>query len=79
MSFQQEHGAWPCAFGPPMICPCTFAPRGLTLQVAAVHLHHEPFSVDNGLMTPTFKLKRPQAQAAFQEVITEMYSRLPNV
>eukprot|EP00887_Chlorella_sp_A99_P004337 scaffold15.g4337.t1 len=48
-------------------------------QVATVHLHPEQFSVENGLMTPTFKLKRPQAQAAFQEVIDAMYSRLPNV
>jgi hypothetical protein len=37
--------------------------------VASVHLHPEPFSVENTMMTPTFKLKRPQAQAAFQEAI----------
>jgi long-chain acyl-CoA synthetase len=45
-------------------------------QVAAVALTPEPFSVDNGLMTPTFKIKRPQAQAAFQEAIAEMYASL---
>lgn len=45
-------------------------------QVAAVTLTPEPFSVDNGLMTPTFKIKRPQAQAAFQEAIAEMYASL---
>ena len=42
-----------------------------------MHMAPEPFSVENGLMTPTFKLKRPQAQAAFQDAIADMYSRLP--
>lgn len=48
-------------------------------QVAAVRLAPEPFSVENGLMTPTFKIKRPQAQAAFQQAITDMYDALPHV
>lgn len=46
-------------------------------QVAAIHLVPEQFTVDNGLMTPTFKIKRPQALAAFQERIRELYERLP--
>ena len=46
-------------------------------QVAAIHLTPEPFSVENGMLTPTFKLKRQQAQAAFQPAIDEMYARLP--
>ena len=48
-------------------------------QVAAVRLVPEPFSTENGLMTPTFKIKRPQAQAAFQDAIAEMYSGLPHL
>ena len=45
-------------------------------QVKAVHLHPELFSVENGLYTPTFKLKRPQARAAFQADIDRMYAGL---
>ncbi|GAB4820224.1 hypothetical protein N2152v2_007270 [Parachlorella kessleri] len=48
-------------------------------QVAAVHLFHEAFSVENDMLTPTFKLKRPQAQARFQDVLADMYSKLPEV
>lgn len=41
-----------------------------------IHLHGELFSVENGLMTPTFKLKRPQAKEAFLAVIQAMYESL---
>ncbi|KAK9909434.1 hypothetical protein WJX75_002244 [Coccomyxa subellipsoidea] len=44
-------------------------------QVAAVTLVAEQFSVENNLLTPTFKLKRPQAKAAFQEAIDKMYAK----
>jgi long-chain acyl-CoA synthetase len=49
------------------------------MQVAAVHLTPEPFSVDNGLLTPSFKLKRPQAKAAFEHDIAALYRRLDGV
>ncbi|KAJ3092531.1 hypothetical protein HK102_006083 [Quaeritorhiza haematococci] len=42
----------------------------------AIRLHAEPFSVDNGLLTPTFKTKRPQAKAMFLKEIDEMYKSL---
>lgn len=45
-------------------------------QVQAIVLAPEQFTVENGLLTPTFKLKRPQAQAAFQNQITRMYAKL---
>jgi long-chain acyl-CoA synthetase len=45
-------------------------------QVAAVHLTPDLFSVENGLMTPTFKLKRPQASAAFKAAIAALYEQL---
>ena len=40
-------------------------------RIAAVHLEPEPFSAENGLMTPSFKLKRPQLQKHYQKLIDE--------
>lgn len=48
----------------------------VALQAQAVHLVAEPFSVENGLLTPSFKLKRPQAKEAFTDAIAAMYRRL---
>ena len=45
-------------------------------QVKAVHLTPEVFSVENGLMTPTFKLKRPQLKAQYQNVLHALYAGL---
>lgn len=45
-------------------------------QVSAVTLVPEPFTVENGLLTPTFKLKRPQAKAAYEALIVNMYESI---
>eukprot|EP01099_Mayorella_cantabrigiensis_P002536 TRINITY_DN2103_c0_g1_i2.p1 TRINITY_DN2103_c0_g1~~TRINITY_DN2103_c0_g1_i2.p1 ORF type:complete len:666 (+),score=164.43 TRINITY_DN2103_c0_g1_i2:48-2000(+) len=46
----------------------------------AFHLSPELFSVENDLLTPTFKLKRPQAKAKYLEEIRKMYQQIePNV
>eukprot|EP01023_Acetabularia_acetabulum_P030154 TRINITY_DN28386_c1_g1_i4.p1 TRINITY_DN28386_c1_g1~~TRINITY_DN28386_c1_g1_i4.p1 ORF type:complete len:446 (-),score=74.50 TRINITY_DN28386_c1_g1_i4:304-1641(-) len=45
-------------------------------QIAVLYLVPEPFTVENNLLTPTFKLKRPQALEAFQSVIVQMYKKL---
>ncbi|XP_010546702.1 PREDICTED: long chain acyl-CoA synthetase 7, peroxisomal isoform X2 [Tarenaya hassleriana] len=42
----------------------------------AVTLVAEPFTLENGLLTPTFKIKRPQAKAYFAEAITKMYAEI---
>ncbi|KAF9352452.1 hypothetical protein BGX26_009738 [Mortierella sp. AD094] len=38
-----------------------------------VHLTIDAFSVDNGMMTPTFKVRRPQVAEYFREHIKAMY------
>ncbi|PKA62940.1 Long chain acyl-CoA synthetase 7, peroxisomal [Apostasia shenzhenica] len=42
----------------------------------AVTLVAEPFTIENGLLTPTFKIKRPQAKAYFAKEIADMYAEL---
>eukprot|EP00003_Mantamonas_plastica_P032666 TRINITY_DN89_c0_g1_i1.p2 TRINITY_DN89_c0_g1~~TRINITY_DN89_c0_g1_i1.p2 ORF type:complete len:485 (+),score=191.99 TRINITY_DN89_c0_g1_i1:848-2302(+) len=42
----------------------------------ALHLESDPFSVENEILTPTFKLKRPVAKKVYQEQIDEMYAAL---
>uniref|UniRef100_A0A7S3PCP5 Long-chain-fatty-acid--CoA ligase n=1 Tax=Aplanochytrium stocchinoi TaxID=215587 RepID=A0A7S3PCP5_9STRA len=41
-----------------------------------IHVEPEVFSVDNGLLTPTFKLKRQQAKERYQTEIDNMYAQL---
>ncbi|MFZ0790325.1 MAG: AMP-binding protein, partial [Chromatiaceae bacterium] len=42
-------------------------------QVRALHLRLEPWTVENGLMTPTLKLKREQLESRFDEVIQGLF------
>ncbi len=42
-------------------------------MVRGLILDTEMFSVENELLTPTFKLKRPQLQAKYQEQINAQY------
>eukprot|EP00923_Selenidium_pygospionis_P031859 GHVN01056304.1.p1 GENE.GHVN01056304.1~~GHVN01056304.1.p1 ORF type:complete len:686 (+),score=98.62 GHVN01056304.1:273-2330(+) len=45
-------------------------------KVKDIRLHNEVFSVENDLMTPTFKIKRKPAELRFKKQIDEMYSKL---
>ncbi|XP_048325077.2 long chain acyl-CoA synthetase 7, peroxisomal isoform X5 [Ziziphus jujuba] len=42
----------------------------------AVTLVPEAFTLENGLLTPTFKIKRPQAKEYFARAISDMYAEL---
>lgn len=48
--------------------------RGFEI-VRKIHLESELFSVANDLLTPTFKLKRPQAKIQYQTAINGMYAK----
>ena len=43
-------------------------------RIKMVHLDATPWDVDNGFMTPSFKLKRPQLQKHYQKEIDNMYA-----
>ncbi|XP_023108090.1 long-chain-fatty-acid--CoA ligase 1 isoform X2 [Felis catus] len=45
-------------------------------QVKGITLHPELFSVDNGLLTPTMKAKRPELRNYFRSQIDELYSTI---
>ncbi|GIY77699.1 long-chain-fatty-acid--CoA ligase 6 [Caerostris extrusa] len=42
-------------------------------QVKDIYVHSEMFSVDNGLLTPTLKTKRPDCKKCFIDIIESMY------
>jgi len=43
-------------------------------QVKDIYLHPDPFSIQNGLLTPTFKSRRPQLKSYFKPQLEDMYS-----
>ncbi|NXN43218.1 ACSL1 ligase, partial [Rhinoptilus africanus] len=43
-------------------------------QVKDIYIHTEMFSIENGLLTPTLKAKRPELRKYFQSQIDELYA-----
>ncbi|PGG95127.1 hypothetical protein AJ79_10241 [Helicocarpus griseus UAMH5409] len=46
-------------------------------KVKAVSLMVDPFTMENGLLTPTLKLKRPQTARMYRSTLDELYARIP--
>ncbi|KKZ61462.1 long-chain acyl-CoA synthetase [[Emmonsia] crescens] len=46
-------------------------------RVRSVALLVDPFTIDNGLLTPTLKLKRPQTVRTYRTLLDELYARVP--
>lgn len=68
----------PCLYRPPPPPPAP-APQlnGIEL-VKAVHIATEPFTPENGLVTPTLKLNRAALLEHYREVLDDLYSELNN-
>jgi long-chain acyl-CoA synthetase len=47
-------------------------------QVKAIHLTTDEFTIENELLTPTFKLKRELVRKLYENEIKEMYNVLTN-
>lgn len=45
-------------------------------QVKDIYLHPDLFSVQNGLLTPTLKSKRPQLKLYFKPQLEDLYHKL---
>ena len=45
-------------------------------QVKDIYIHPEPFTVENNLLTPTMKTKRPELGKYFEKQIEEMYKHI---
>ncbi|MDH3354137.1 MAG: AMP-binding protein, partial [Chromatiales bacterium] len=43
-------------------------------KIRQVHLTLEPWTIDNGLMTPTMKIKRPKVLEHMKNIVAEIYS-----
>ena len=62
----------------PFLFPPTFINQILQLHgfefPKAIYIEHIPFSEDNNLLTPTFKLRRPNLKEHYQTIIADIYA-----
>ena len=43
-------------------------------MIKKLYLCHEPFTLENGLLTPTLKIKRHDMRLKYLDIITKLYS-----
>lgn len=48
-------------------------------QAKAIYLTPEQFTTENGLLTPTYKVKREVAKERFMDAIREMYTAMGGI
>ena len=41
-----------------------------------IYIHNDMFSIQNGLLTPTLKAKRPELKEYFKDKIEDLYSSI---
>lgn len=52
-----------------LLCPCL-------VQVKDIYIHNEMFSIQNGLLTPTLKARRPELKEYFKAKIEQLYRNI---
>lgn len=55
---------------------CVLIDLFLLLKVKNIYIHNEMFSIQNGLLTPTLKAKRPELKEFFKQKIDQLYSSI---
>ena len=58
------------------VCVCARVCVYACVQAKAIQLQTDQFSVENDLLTPTYKLRRPTFRRMFSESVNEMYGSL---
>ena len=59
---------------------CNWSTHGsIVLKVKGIVLFPEGFTVENELLTPNFKMKRPELKKRFMEDIAKLYALLDQV
>ena len=42
-------------------------------MIRGIHIENDPFTIENGLLTPTHKTKRPVLQQKYKSILEQLY------